>query len=36
MDDDGIIMSVYDDIHDEMKAKTKAIDKLKMSVSYVN
>ena len=35
MDDDGIIMSVYDDIHEELKAKNKAIDKLKTTVSKV-
>ena len=35
MDDDGIIMSVYDDIHEELKAKNKAIEKLKTTVSKV-
>ncbi len=33
MDDDGIIMSVYDDIHEELRVKNKAIDKLKGRVS---
>jgi hypothetical protein len=27
MDDDGIMLSIYDDIHDEVKAKTKTLEK---------
>ncbi len=33
MDDDGIILSVYDSIHDELRAKNKHIEKLKQDVS---
>ncbi len=33
MDDDGIILSVYDSIHDELRAKNNHIEKLKQDVS---